>query len=659
MRRFFSIPDDDNQLWPVLLLLLVVMIPTACIVWFTKKAIHTERLAARQKLHEAYTSHLFLVAAQVNRRVSEVLDRLEAVAAGKPHMAAFVACVEQNLADSVACFESDGRLAYPDLPPPVRTPPAESSSWTEAQRLEWEARDYPTAAAAYAMLSEQSASDVEIARARQGQVRCLANAGQTQEAIELIVQVFGEPTLATASDEFGRSIAANAELFGLELAGNAEHPAFAVLARRLIARLTDYEAPSITSVQRRFLWQELDRWHEWPELCENGNELQLAAAEKLIGPFAEQHPMLPKDHGLRPAGTPGLWRIVSPRRRLVALMTTDRVMAIVEGAIAGESMPEGLSMDVLPPEQEPEPNRYWLLKIVAAMPGWRLGLKVHDYPSEDEYSWQRASVHLWTAVVVISTMLLLALLIGGAFRRQLRLARLKNDLVATVTHELKTPLSSIRLLVDTLLDSPHIGEPKVREYLQLVAKENSRLTRLIDNFLTFSRMERKKHSFLFVELECRDVVQSAIEAAGERFQGPECELAVEVDDDLPALIGDFDALITVLLNLLDNAYKYTLDKKRIKLQAFQQNGSVCFAVSDNGIGLSRAASRRVFERFFQVDQSLSRQASGCGLGLSIVKYIVDAHEGTIQIQSQPGMGSTFTVCLPRVAQRAVSEPAVV
>jgi signal transduction histidine kinase len=105
-------------------------------------------------------------------------------------------------------------------------------------------------------------------------------------------------------------------------------------------------------------------------------------------------------------------------------------------------------------------------------------------------------------------------------------------------------------------------------------------------------------------------------------------------------------MVTVLVNLLDNACKYTTDDKRIALKVFPDNGAVCFAVSDNGIGLARRHLRKIFDSFYQVDSSLARKAEGCGLGLSIVKFIVDAHKGTIAVESQPGQGSIFTVRIP-------------
>ena len=196
------------------------------------------------------------------------------------------------------------------------------------------------------------------------------------------------------------------------------------------------------------------------------------------------------------------------------------------------------------------------------------------------------------------------------------------------------------------------AEQETREYLQLVAQENTRLSRLIDNFLAFSRMERNKHAFELSEVSAAEVVEAAVETVGERFQSPGCRLRVDISPDLPPLTADADALVTVLLNLLDNAYKYSRDEKQIGLRAYARDGNVCFEVTDNGIGLSRTAAKKVFKRFYQVDRRLSREAGGVGLGLSIVQFIVHAHGGTVGVTSQPGQGSTFTVVLPAASAGA-------
>ena len=292
------------------------------------------------------------------------------------------------------------------------------------------------------------------------------------------------------------------------------------------------------------------------------------------------------------------------------------------------------------------------------LPGWRLALGLSDAATFDDAANERTAFFLWTGVVVVAITAALALLVARMLREQSRLTRLKNDLVATVSHELKTPLASIRLLVDTLLDDNHtasgaVGDPvRTREYLEMIAKENSRLSRLIDNFLTFSRMERGKHHFDFQPADAADVVDQAVAAVAERFDGVRNKLTVDVERPLP-LDGDVDALVTVVVNLLDNAWKYSDEPREIGVAARRVGDRIEISVTDNGIGLSPRAVRKVFDRFYQVDQHLSRSHDGCGLGLSIVKHIVTAHGGEVAVESQLGKGSKFIVSLPLDVTAAV------
>jgi signal transduction histidine kinase len=280
------------------------------------------------------------------------------------------------------------------------------------------------------------------------------------------------------------------------------------------------------------------------------------------------------------------------------------------------------------------------------MPAWRLSLYLEAPDPFAAAAEQRNALYLWTGILGIAFIAIMATVMATYLGRQMRLTRLKNDLIATVSHELKTPLASMRVLVDTLREGRCTDEKQASEYFDLIAKENERLSRLIDNFLTFSRMERNKRAFDFAEVDVGDVLRAAADATGERFASPQSRLSVEVQPGLPLIRADRDAIETVILNLLDNAWKYSGDDKSVTLRALSAGGAVLIEVADNGVGLSRRAQRRIFDKFYQVDRTLARKAGGCGLGLAIVKFILDAHGGSISVRSQPGKGSTFTVRLP-------------
>jgi signal transduction histidine kinase len=295
---------------------------------------------------------------------------------------------------------------------------------------------------------------------------------------------------------------------------------------------------------------------------------------------------------------------------------------------------------------EPRTEPFTAPAIGGAFPGWSIGLFFKEGDVLEKAAGENIAVYTWTGLLVIALILASGALAAKSIGRQVKINRLKNDFIATVTHELKTPLASMRVLVDTLLEG-RCSEPQcVTEYLQLISRENERLSRLIDNFLTFSRMERNKQAFRMQLADPGAIARTAAEAVKTKFAKGTCDFAADIADPLPLVRADADALATVLVNLLDNAYKYTYDEKRIRMDVSAGNGSVRFVVSDNGIGIPRRAMNKIFRRFYQVDRRLSRRAEGCGLGLSIAQFIVEAHNGSIRVDSKPGKGSTFTVTLP-------------
>jgi signal transduction histidine kinase len=283
-------------------------------------------------------------------------------------------------------------------------------------------------------------------------------------------------------------------------------------------------------------------------------------------------------------------------------------------------------------------------------PGWTIELCFKGADVFEKAASRRIAVYTWTGVLVIVLILASGGFAGKAIGRQIRLNKLKNDFIATVSHELKTPLASMRVLVDTLLEGNYKDQHQATEYLQLTAKENERLSRLIDNFLTFSRMERNKQAFEMVKTSPAAIARAAAEAVKTKFSKGRCQFEMHIAGDLPDVSADHDAMVRVLVNLLDNAYKYSYDDKHIELRAFTEDDSACFSVCDKGIGMSRRSAKKIFKRFYQTDRSLSRGAEGCGLGLSIAKFIIDAHKGSISVDSKPGEGSTFTVRLPAGSQ---------
>ena len=277
---------------------------------------------------------------------------------------------------------------------------------------------------------------------------------------------------------------------------------------------------------------------------------------------------------------------------------------------------------------------------------WQARLFLTDDSAIREAVRVQFKIYAWTALITVIAICAIAAAAGLTVSRQLRLHELKNTSVATVAHELRTPLASMRLLVDTLREGRCRTEEQRREYLDLIAAENLRLSRLTDTFLTHSRLDRGQHAFTFAPTVPRAVIDQAVSALRSKLHAPGCHFTLDVVEPLPELTADRDGLLTILTNLLENALKYTGDAKRITLRARSTADAVTFTIEDNGVGLTRAERKHIFEPFFQADQKLTRAREGCGLGLAIVREIVTAHSGTIEVESEPEQGSSFIVTLP-------------
>ncbi len=627
----------SQRLWPVFAMLTaVVVLPAAGVLWFMSQAMRNEQQAVRQRLTDAYHSQLQSAAGRVRSAWDGKLSLLAQAQQQKPAPAAFAEVVKAGIADSVILYDQ-GRLKYPDsTPAPAITAEPVTQSWLEAHRLEYEKNDPKAAAQAYSVIARQSSGFQESALALSAQARSLNKAGLQEPAIELLVHTLGGRRFRSAVDSQGRLILPNGLLFALQLMKGPSHPLFQKTGVLLAERLNDYGGPVMPSSQRRFLMRQLQS--VWPD-CPPFPTL---AAEDMAAAFGNMDRLRPGR--LQPSEDPNIYAYQSLDRSLVALFRRDHLLASINAALAAEESIPGVRFAVLASE---DPAAAFLkTKIGGEFPNWQIALNLDGPDPFKSISSEKITTYIWTGILITAGIALLSLFIAGYLRRQIRLTRLKNDLIATVSHELKTPLASMRLLVDTLRDG-HCHDTKlVQEYLQLIAKENARLSSLIEEFLTFSRMERNKAKFDRSLLQTDEIVHAALEAVGERLQAPGCHLELDLAPGLPQIIGDRDALVTVLVNLLDNALKYSGDEKKIRLRVFASNGNVCLEVQDNGIGFSRSAVKKIFDRFYQVDRTLSRRTGGCGLGLSIVKFIVAAHNGTVAADSQPGKGSTFIIQLP-------------
>ncbi len=229
--------------------------------------------------------------------------------------------------------------------------------------------------------------------------------------------------------------------------------------------------------------------------------------------------------------------------------------------------------------------------------------------------------------------------------KEMALARLKSDFVSNVSHELRTPLSLIRLYAETLEMGRLTNPEKYQEYYCIIRKESERLTALINNILDFSRIEAGRKEYDFRETDLRELVHNTLDSY--RYQIEQHGFTYEEKiDEVPPLRVDREAMARSLVNLVNNALKYSQDRKFIGVSLYRDNGSVKLEVVDHGIGIPHQEQSKIFEKFYRVGDPLVHNTKGSGLGLSLVRHIAQAHGGDVLVDSSPGQGSKFTITLP-------------
>lgn len=580
---------------------MAVVLPVGGLFWFMTAAMNNERAAVKQQVDGLYKKQLDMAKQAVDeewRRWNSVLMQ----STNLPPAQRFDALVQTGIADSIAVFCKHGDLKYP------------RSSIS---------------------VSEKEFVPNPVAIQMGTEVKTLIRSGSLPEARELLEKMAGDEELRKSVDESGRHILPRLQLFYIQNAPDCDD-----VLESLRAFALNYQT-GMPSDQRLFLLQALaERGVDVEPWL--GAELLALEEEVLLSNANAQE--LPWSSSRKSTVGELVFMQLSADRQVIGLNCIDSWGRRMQRCVDALPMMEDVRIAVeLPDYSQKEKPR---MRGAMIGPGFVLSLYVDGDGSLRQETGRRVLVYFFTGIGLVVVISIAAALLVRSLLAQQRLTRMKNDFVATVTHELKTPLASTRMLVDTLLEGRCKSETQQREYLELIARENKRLSRLIDNFLTFSRMERNKRTLDFEDVSPAELAQAAAETVHENFERCGCKLSVDIAQDLPPIVADLDSMVQVLLNLLDNACKYSDGDKRIALRVFEREHAVCFEVADRGIGMTPREQAKIFDRFYQVDQSMTRKVGGAGLGLSIVKFIVDAHGAKIDIESELGKGSVFMVSIP-------------
>lgn len=591
----------------IFLAALAVAVPTVFFLWSVARAMENDSAARRQEQSELNQMHL----REIRRNLNGYLGRLATGKVGpfqkfepaKPGQS-FRQFVKRGLGDGLIILDENQEPLYPLL--------------TNERTIE-----------------ELTAIELEALDLRE---RFSFSRDRVKKALSVLGR-FSSAELRQARDTTGRMIH---PVLVLDVLSDldSEHPRFGPLVKQLARSLNQ---PGMPTAQRLYLEQELLKFDQ--DHVALHSDFYSLSLEALGDPLD-----LPSPGVLSRRLEPNQWALFSNDRRFISIFLEENLIEKFREVASDEiGQLENLRVEIVAPKAigEEQPSGEVPKASLPAgvrLPGWEI--RAYSLGGESPVSSGRRNFYLATAVIAVALVGALAWLASRSYLRQAQETRLRNDFLSTVSHELRTPLTSTRMLVDTLAAGHYKDPERTKKYLDVIARENSRLSHLVETFLTYTRMERGKLKFDFHPVSPADIATQAKASVEERFKAAGVNFEMLIPDQVSSINADSETLSSAVINLLDNAFKYTGTEKWISLKVLEKRGGIHFEVGDNGEGLSARDRKLIVERFYRTDSELTRNSGGSGLGLSIVKFIVEGHGGELEIESEPGKGSVFKIIIP-------------
>ena len=320
-------------------------------------------------------------------------------------------------------------------------------------------------------------------------------------------------------------------------------------------------------------------------------------------------------------------------------------MSLREGFIVQIADEEGKVMagEEISQQKSPGPQLSYSRDFEENFPPWTV--KIYQaLPSEADRQFSlRRNIYVLSVVVVIVAILFGGILAIRSTAKELRLAKLKSEFVSTVSHEFRTPLTSIRYLAELLQRGRVKEESKKQHYYESITHESERLSRLIENILDFSKIEAGMKEYKFEETDVAEMCRDIVSRFKEQVAPQDFTIESEIPEELPKIFADREALSRALFNLLDNSVKYSENSRKIKFRAWSDQSNIWLKVEDEGIGISKDDQEKVFEKFYRSADIQNSSIKGSGIGLTLVSHIAKAHGGEVLLESELGKGTEVTI----------------
>lgn len=280
------------------------------------------------------------------------------------------------------------------------------------------------------------------------------------------------------------------------------------------------------------------------------------------------------------------------------------------------------------------------------VPMWRVWLQLKNPESVSQYIVRQQWIYGIAIAFLLFGMILGIVLVLRDMSREQKLTQLRTDFISNITHELKTPLTSIRMFAETMRMGRIKEKSDQQDYLSIIVNESERLTRLINTVLDFSKIEQGEKQYHMHTVNLSKVIENAADAMKYWLKENGFEIIIDTEKDIK-ITGDEDALEQIVLNLLSNAMKYSHNRKEIKIRLYKSDNLIRLEVQDRGLGIPESKQPHIFEKYYRAHSEHNADKGGSGLGLAVVKHIVDAHQGRIELKSKVNEGSTFTIIFPQ------------
>ena len=594
-------------------------------------------------------------------------------------------------------IDSDGQISLPLFRqpyllrraafPPVGRPSAEvAESYARAERLEFAQKDFIAAAESYrlALISSRDKSDrALVLNALARVLKKAGSAGEAERHYRRLLREFGQEP---SEDGIPFGIIASLEISQLEFLGGRPD-----LAAKTLLDCQEKTLKGTYSLEKNAFLYYLSMLEERVGITlnrikdEQGKELLADRRDKLLalktevldraekaGLIREHFAFVPglsdSKGSFERSGVHFLPKSVEEKAFLAGyvLLAEKSALGVLfdEKEIAAKRLPDliqavGLdedyqvSLEISPDQTSAGPLASMSVRNhTRPFPPWILRLSAKESASSASRFGSRKTVYIMMALLLITAIFSGGVMTIRGMAKEMELVRMKTDFVATVSHELRTPLTSIRYISELLKQGRVAEEDRKGQYYETLSNESERLGRIIENILDFSKIEAGMKEYKFERTETGAFTAEVAGRFREMIASKNFTLRVEIAPDLPSVLMDAEAFGRALLNILDNAVKYSGEASEVEFSASPDGEIVQWQVTDQGLGIAPQDQFRIFDRFFRSKHGAEPNLKGSGIGLMIAKHIVEAHRGSISVESELGRGSTFIVKIPFLAEPA-------